>query len=375
MYVDMHEPEVIWRLGQWIAQRQSGDVRLTASGMDVILGLVDGKVVSISGLDSAEVSRALGVAPSGHDDLLKEAAALADAHELSQAQTVGAVKEILQAAIARWLVATDRDAEVRTAERSIDGGPTISMTHALVELLLSDPDGTLAAVVLPDLDVLLDRNENFLELYSPLRLSEDADLIAAKVTGQRTARDISSRSHSGAGDVVNLLAALVATGMIKPGPREATTEQPESVRYALPEPEVQRRNVPIWWLLAALAALLVIMVLLAAWWNRPPAQEAEVALVDGPEWTVVVDMGCEPQELQRILRKAGEHPDALKTVMADIGDGSRCWRLVWGNFPERAAAEAVISEIPEEFLMDGFEPHTIEVPADDSDSAPADIED
>jgi len=371
----MQDPDVIWRLGQWIAQRKSGDVRLTASGMDVVLGLVDGKVVSIRGLDSTAVSSALGVAPSGHDDLLKEAVALADRHRLPQAQAVGTVKEVLQTAMAEWLVATDRDAEVRTAERSIDDEPTISMTHALVELLLSDPDGTLAAVVLPDLDVILDRNEDFLELYAPLRLSEDADLIAAKITGQRTAREISSRSHSGTDDVVNLLAALVATGMIKPRPREATTERSEPARYALPEPEAQRRTVPIWWLLAALAAFLVIMVLFAAWWNRPADEEAATALVDGPEWTVVVDMGCEPQELQRILKKAGEHPDALKTVMADAGDGSRCWRLVWGKFADRAAAEAVISEIPGKFLMDGFEPHAIEVPAGGSDPAPAEVED
>ncbi len=371
----MQEPDVIWRLGQWIAQRQSGEVRLTAPGMDVVLGLVDGKVVTISGLDSAEVARVLGVAATGHDDLLDEAVALADTHGLPRSQAVGRVKEILQAAIAQWLLATDRDAEVRTAEQSTDGRPTISMTHALVELLLSDPDGKLAGVVLPDLDVLLDRNEDFLELYSPLRLSEDADLIAAKVTGQRTAREISSRSASGPGDVINLLAALVATGMIKPRSMEATTEAPEQARYALPEPEAQRRTVPIWSLLAALAALLVVIVLLAAWWNRPSGEEAEVAPVEGPEWTLVVDMGCEPQELQRILRKVGEYPDALKTVMADAGDGSRCWRLVWGKFPDREAADAAVSKIPEDLLMDGFEPHPIEAQMDGSDSLPVEIED
>ena len=371
----MYEPDVIWRFGQWIAQRQSGEVRLTAPGVDVVLGLVDGKVVSISGLDSAEVARLLGVAPTGHDDLLDEAVTLAERHGLPQAQVVGTVKEILQAAVSQWLLATDRDAEVRAVERTVDGRPTISMTHTLVELLLSDTDGRLAGVVLPDLDVLLDRSENFLELYSPLRLSEDADLIAAKVTGQRTAREISSRFPTNPGEVINLLAALVATGMIEPRSLEATTQKTEPEQYALPESEAQRRTLPIWSLLAALAAFLVVIVLLAAWWNRPPRQVAEVAPVDGPEWTLVVDMGCAPQELQRVLKKAREHPESLKPVAADAGDGSPCWRLVWGHFPDREAAEAAISEIPETFLMDGFEPHSIEIPMGISESSSVEIED
>ncbi len=370
----MHDPDVIWRFGQWIAQRQSGEVRLTAPGLDVVLGLADGKVVSIRGLDSAEVARRLGVAPTGHDDLLDEATTIAERHGLSQAQAVGTVKEILQDAVSQWLRATDRDAEVRATELVIDGRPTISMKHAVVELILSDPDGRLASVVLPDLDVLLCRNEDFLELYSPLRLSEEADLIAAKVTGQRTAREISGHSSTGPAEVVNLLAALVATGMIEPRSLEHATHDPEPSRFVLPDPDAQRRTIPIWSLLAALAALLVVIVLLAAWWNHSPKQDEELTAVAGPEWTLVVDMGCEPQELQRVLKKFRENSQELKPLAADAGDGSPCWRLVWGQFPDREAADAAISEIPEDLLMDGFEPHSIEIPIGTSDSFPSEIE-
>ena len=110
----------------------------------------------------------------------------------------------------------------------------------------------------------------------------------------------------------------------------------------LPKPEPQRTKVPIWALLGTLAVVLVVVALLTAWWNRSNQREVEPA-VAGAEWALVVDMGCEPQELQRVLKKAREHPRDLKPVAAEAGEDSPCWRLVWGRFPNHEAANATLA--------------------------------
>jgi hypothetical protein len=116
------------------------------------------------------------------------------------------------------------------------------------------------------------------------------------------------------------------------------------------------------------------MVVIALWFvfvrgggPSPPANVEASA-----DWGVVVEMGCEPQDLQRVLRKRSQHPKNLRTVQADSGDGESCFRLVWGSFPSRESAEAAIEDVPSGLLEDGFHPHVVEVneaAADDRFSA------
>jgi hypothetical protein len=76
-------------------------------------------------------------------------------------------------------------------------------------------------------------------------------------------------------------------------------------------------------------------------------------------------MGCEPEELQRVLKKARQYPKVLKPVQANAEGGNPCWRLVWGRFSSEEAAIDEAANIPEGLTMDGFQPHPIELPAED----------
>ena len=219
----------------------------------------------------------------------------------------------------------------------------------------------MTRAILPELDIRLRRSADFLELYSPLRLSEEADLIVAKVNGQRTAGEIAGRSPHGHDDVLNLLAALVAAGMLEPAPAEEAAELPAPV--AVDEPPARRsrrRRVPKWILLAALAAVLTLVLLIAVLWQRSGASVGNPG--SGAEWGLVVDMGCEPQELQRVLRKVRQYPDGLRAVEAAGAEGSPCWRLIWGRFPSREAASRAIADIPAHLKLEGFTPHAVELP-------------
>ena len=85
-------------------------------------------------------------------------------------------------------------------------------------------------------------------------------------------------------------------------------------------------------------------------------------------WALVIDMGCEPQDLQRVLKKAQENPKVLRPVAADSGDGEQCWRLVWGRFSTQEAAESASDGIPDDLLRQGFDPHPIELTGEELES-------
>jgi hypothetical protein len=361
MVVDMRDPEAIWRFGRWLAQRRDGVVRLSGASGELLLRVARGKIVSVEGPDPSLLARRLGGRPAGHSELVAEAVALAATPGLAETQAIGAVKELVQQSLAAWLL--DPERRLAIVDSDVTGGesPTISAPHAVVELVLSSQDPAMTRAILPELDIRLRRSADFLELYSPLRLSEEADLIVAKVNGQRTAGEIAGRSPHGHDDVLNLLAALLAAGMLEPAPAEEAAEVPAPV--AVDEPPARRsgrRRVPPWWLLAALAAVLTLVVLIAVVWQRSGASVGNPG--SGAGWGLVVDMGCEPQELQRVLRKVRQYPDGLRAVEAAGAEGSPCWRLIWGRFPSREAASRAIADIPAHLKLEGFTPHAVELP-------------
>jgi len=362
---DMHEPEQIWRFGRWIARRLSGVVRLAWSTGSMEFRLRRGQIVSLTGPDPSLVARSLGCAPVGETDLLDEAVALSGDGTISETQALGVVKEIFQAALSDWFVDDERTAELTEEEPEDGDRPTISVTHAVIELLLSDTEGTLDGRILPDRHLLLRRAPNFLELYAPLRLSEEADLVVAKITGQRTAAEIAGRSPHGGDEVIRLLAALVAAGMLEPVSPAEVVEASMPLTVDMVDDEPERRELPIRWIAAAAAVLVVVLVAAAVAWLRPDTQEPSM---QGASWTLVVDMGCQPEELQRVLKKARQHPKDLRPVQADTGEGEPCWRLVWGHFDSREAAEREIASIPSSLVADGFTPHAIELPPDSTES-------
>jgi hypothetical protein len=361
MVFDMQDPELIWSLGQWLAQRRTGEIRLASSASEAALRLVRGKIVAAELADPSVLARRLGCRPAGHADLVAEARALAAGAGLAEKQAIGAVKELIQESLASWLLDPARQLQIIDRNLASPDGPTISAAHAVVELVLSSQDARVTRAILPDLDVRLHRSADFLELYSPLRLSEEADLIVAKVNGQRTVAEIAGRSPHGHDDVLNLLAALVAAGMLEPIPTTVPSEEPAPLQVELPPVRAARRRVPAWVLFVALAVVLAIVILLAILWQRSDA--AAEGAAGGAEWGLVVDMGCEPQELQRVLKKARQYPEALRPLAAEGAQGSPCWRLVWGRFPNREAANRAIADIPAHLRLEGFAPHPVELPA------------
>jgi hypothetical protein len=324
----------------------------------------------MEGVDTAEVARRLDCEPAGCNDLLEEAHTLAQERALPETQAVGAAKEVMQSAIQSWFLDPNRELEIVDGEPDSTDGPSISITHAVVELVLSDVDHSVAEHILPDLSVLLRRVPKFLELYAPLRLAEDADLVVAKISGERTAGEISSGSPHGEQEVLRLLAALVATGMLEPVPVVTSAADLDILQTELPDIEPSSRRLPMWWIVIAAAVVLVVLGYFGLRMRQTTPEPPVAAPQEGGRWALVVDMGCEPEELQRILRKAREHPKVLQPLAADEESGEPCWRLAWGDFANREAAEAQISEVPASLRREGFDPHAIEVPEKASTDQP-----
>ena len=364
----MNDPSEVWQLGRWIGRREGGAARLTWSDGELILRMYQGRIRFVEGIDTVELSLRLDRKPAGCTDLLEEARTLARDDSVAETQTMGAAKEVLQGALRRWFTDPARDLEIVEGEPDEIDGATISITHTLVELVLSDTSGEVAAAVLPDLEVILRRSDNFLDLYGPLRLSEEADLIVAKITGERTAQEVADRAPHGADEVVRLLAALVTTGILEAEVSAFASTELELLP-ADPQLESNRRKLPTWWIGAAAAALIIVLAFLGYIVTRPnsPASANEA----GAPWALVVDMGCEPQELQRVLKKAQQHPDDLRPVAADLDSGETCWRLVWGRFQSREEAEEAIGNIPSSLKREKFDPHPIKLTIDETEAAAA----
>ncbi len=361
----MNDPQVIWRLGRWVAERKPGSARLSASDVAFEMALSDGRIVSVTGIDTSLLGRALNCEPLGETDLVAEAVALATANAISEATAMGAAKTLLQDHLRTWFLQPDRQLELVDQLQESRSENSISATHTLVEMVLSDPDGATTTAVLPGLDVLLRRAEGFLDLYAPLGLSEEADLIVAKITGQRTAEEIASRSPHDHTDVIKLLAALTASGMLE----AVRAASPEKAPILIADPEPQaglareypaRRLSP---LLVLVAAVVIATAAVATWWfgfregKAPPQPE-----VPG-HWAVAVDLGCEPHEYRRLLQVARRHDDVRPIALTGDGeaDDGTCWRLVWGDFPTQSDAQAAVDRVPSAILRDGFEPHVVEV--------------
>jgi hypothetical protein len=362
----MQDPNQIWAFGRWIAQRDPGSARLTWTGGEVVLGVRQGRIHSAEGLDSDELAGRLGCGGSGEADLFAEARLLGQSHDIAETRAMGAAKEILQEALHQWLLDPERQFSVDDSVPPEADGATISITHALVELVLADTEHNVAESILPDSETTLQRSASFIELYAPLRLTEEADLIVANITGSATAAAIADESSHHPDEVVRLVAALVTTGILEASEPVVLAHDLEWPGTELEEDEPSWKKIPGWMIGAAVGLLLITVMIIAFVLMRGDGGEATVAVGSG-DWGVVVEMGCEPRDLQRMLRKRNLERKALRTVKADPTNGDMCFRLVWGSFPTREAAEESVGDIPSNLVEDGFQPHVIEVTGTEAD--------
>jgi hypothetical protein len=363
----MSDPHEIWQFGQWIGRQEGGAARLAWADGELILRIHKGRIRFVEGIDPTELSTRLSCQPVGKRDLLEEARAISNGGQIAENYAMIAAKELIQKSLRAWLLDSNRELEVVEGEPDGVDGATISITHTLVELVLSDTTGDAAAAILPNDDILLVRSPGFLDLYAPLRLSEEADLIVSKITGERTAGEVAGSSDHGSSEVMRLLAGLVVTGILEP---ETPLHISDDVDL-LPADELvsgPKRRLPITWIVAAAAALFIVLAVILFIMARSGGSEAvQGAGGEDLAWSLVIDMGCEPQDLQRVLKKAQENPKVVRPVSADTGEGEPCWRLVWGRFSTREAAEAAVDGIPEELRQEGFAPHPIELTGEELD--------
>lgn len=361
----MQEPQQIWEFGRWIARQETGSARLTWTEGEVLLALDQGRIHHIDGLDAAELGRRLGCEPTGESELLAEAKALCAAHGVPETRAVGTAKAFLQESLHRWLMDPDREFAVDDEVSIETDGATISVTHAMVELVLADTRHDVAGCILPDSEVSLQRSASFLELYSPLRLSEEADLIVADITGNVTAASVARDSKHHPDEVIRLVAALVATGAIEVAQPVVTNDELDWSADDFDMEETRRRIPP--WAMGLVAVVLVIALAVVAWLIFGSKENGSPSTAVAGDWGVVVEMGCEPHDLQRMLRKRNQERKTLRTVKADPTNGDACFRLVWGSFTSEAEAEEALSEIPEGMIEEGFQPHVVEVTEDEAD--------
>ncbi len=366
--VAMTDPHEIWQLAQWIARQEGGAAQLRWRDGELVLRVCRGRIRFVEGIDTAALCQRLSCEPIGRTDLLEEARELAASGQIAETYAMGAAKEILQQRLKQWLLDPGRELEIVEGEPDPVDGATISITHTLVELVLSDTTGATALTILPDLDVFLSRSQGFLELYSPLRLSEEADLIVSKISGERTAREVAARSEHAVEEVSRLLAALVITGILEPEPAllvDGEVDLLPADEFA----ESSRRRIPISWIIGSAAALLIVLLAIA-WAVSRSGDDGNVSGDAGPppngHWGLVVDMGCEPQDLQRVLKKADQHPDSLRPVAAKSNGRDDCWQLVWGDFGSRDAAQAAAKQVPTVLRRESFDPHPIEITGDEA---------
>jgi hypothetical protein len=369
----MADPNEIWQLANWISRQEGGAAQLRWSGGELVLRVHQGRIRFVEGIDTELLSRRLSCEPVGRIDLLEEARELAATGQIAETYAMSAAKEILQQHLRQWLLDPGRELEIVEGEPDPVNGATISITHTLVELVLSDTTGETASAILPDLEVYLSRSPGFLELYSPLRLSEEADLIVSKITGERTAQQVAGRSEHSINEVSRLLAALVVTGILEPEPA-LVVESEVDLLPAEEYSEASRRRIPVSWILGAAAGLVIVLLAIAWAVTRSGGDDGAGAAggqgstPNGHGWALVVDMGCEPQDLQRVLKKAEQHPEAVRPVVAEADADGRgdCWQLVWGDFASRDAALSSADDVPEELRREGFDPHPIELTGDET---------
>ncbi len=358
----MSEAQLIWRLGRWIGQRHPGVARLRHSNGEIVLRVRGGRIVGIEGVDAS----VFGNDTPPDTDLLATAHSHAAARGIPETEAVGIAKKLVQSELRSWFADVNRQLEIIDEVPPACEGHSISLTHAVVELLLSDPDGALVAWVLPESNVLLRRADGFLELYVPLGLSEEADLIVAKITGQRTASEIISRSPQPETEVARLLAALTATGMLEAVPVPDSDSEPDfksELESPFQDDDVeQKRRLSPAWILAAALVLAIAATSIWWWFLREPAG-VPPATEQAGRWGIVIDLGCEPHEYRRLLQVAQRHKNVQAVEVSEAGgEVEGCWRLVWGSFPTPEDAKQAITTIPEPLIRDGFDPHLVEVP-------------
>jgi len=253
-------------------------------------------------------------------------------------------------------LAADAEVSFEPGIHEEERGFTLSYPHLVVELVLGSGGELLVPVFLGDADLVLRRLPDFPRRVGALQLTDEAMAILAKINDLRSAKEIAEPSPHGQETVLRLIAAAIGAGLLEAVPGLADMPLVAAVADAAGQRPLEdlprRRRWP--WLLAA---VLAVGLVAGALWLRPWEQGS--AGVGGP-WAIAVDGGCQPAELERLYRRHDQDPDRLAVVPFGTGD-ERCFRLVWGHFPDQASADAALGSLPDGLVTRGFAPHVVKV--------------
>jgi len=352
----MQEASASLQLAGWVGRKGRGAARLSWDGEELILRLNALHIVGAEGPDGDLLSSAFGL--SGEGDWFRQARSAVEAGQVTESEAIAVVKRALTERLRAFFLAADGRVEFEPGIPSEETGFTVSYPHMVIELILGIEGEELVDVFLADPTLTLRRLPDFARRVGALQLTDEALAILAKINDLRTAKEIADPSPHGRDTVVRLLAATVGAGLVEAVPGLADTplaplvSEEVGVVHGVERP---RRRWLIWAIVIA-----VVVVAAAMLWSRP-WQATEVG--SGGPWAVAVDGGCQPAELERLYRRQDADPENLAVVPFGPTD-ERCYRLVWGHFPDQAAAEAAMGRLSQGLVTRGFAPHVVRVDAD-----------
>jgi hypothetical protein len=337
------------QLALWVGRRGKGSASLRWAQRELMVHVSGLQIVGVEGDDSGHLQAAFGL--TGGGEWFAQAAAAVAGGQVSQAEANAVVKRALAENLREFFLAPDADASFESGLPAEAHGLTISYPHLMVEMVLGSGGESLVDVLLPEPSLLLRRLPDFPKRVGALGLTEEAMAILAKINDQRSALEIADPSPHGRELALRLLAAAVGAGLV-----ESVTKITEVPLATTPPPRlaaVPRSRTWVVGVVIVIAVAVVVLLFLRPW------RSSQVMGGGGP-WAVAVDGGCQPAELERLYRRQEQDKENLRVVPFGQGD-QQCYRLIWGRFPSKEAAEGTISRLPAGTVARGFPPHVVRV--------------
>jgi hypothetical protein len=337
------------QLALWVGRRGKGSASLRWGDERLVLRVAALQIVGVEGDDDERLSAAFGLTAGG--EWFAQAAGAVASGQVTQAEANAVVKRALSEQLRAFLLAADAEASFENDVSVEPQGLTIAYPHLMIEMVLGGGGDLLVPSLLPDPSVILRRLPDFAKRVGALNLPEEAMAILAKINDQRSAQDIADPSPHGRDVALRLLAAAIGAGLVEPATR--ITEVPLAAapppRFAVPR---RRRPWPVLALVVVAAAVVALLII-------RPWKSTSVVGGGGP-WSLAVDGGCQPAELERLYRRQEQDKVNLRVVPFGKGD-EQCYRLIWGHFPTKQAADQTIAHLPPGTVARGFAPHVVRV--------------
>ena len=344
------------KLAYWIGHKGKGKAHLHWGDKQLLLSVAGLQILAAEGDDEERLASAFGLTEGA--EWFGEARQAIRSGQVSEAEACAVVKRALADRLREFFLAGDATVSFDEGTEPTSQGLTIAYPHLVVEMVLGAGGEELVSCFLPNPELVLRRMPDFLRRVGALALTQEAMAVLAKINDQRTAREIADPSPHGRGPAHRLLAAAVGSGLAEAVPKVA--EVPLVVQRPLPEPvpPVKSARSRRWlWLVLVFA----VMAGLVAWLVLSRPWQHAAATGGGGPWAIAVDGGCQPAELERLYRRQDQ--DSINFRVVPFGRGpEQCYRLVWGGFPTKEAAErAMTGGLPGGVVARAFVTHVVHI--------------